>query len=1594
MKRLSSRLKINYGFRTVILIFMMIFAVCAVLKPNTAYATLDNTVPTGPTEFDRPVVYVNTYALAVSTGNMDGSSIGLFRIEYEDHSGDVHKHYIFPHDGDYERSMKLLEKSNMNAKTDRQEAFRALGYAYDAWDDRSLVSALQANSQDVFFFQTDYPVAKITEIAVYTDLTAGNSHGWECSGLAVYGVDQLIGSKMTGYVSETTSVSFAGPLMARLESKTPYFDAIYDSVYFLNPSSSIYKLNTSFSSDNVYSDTEGNEYILKLDIADVYGAGIESFVNNSMETISNLHLPEVLNLEVTYTGTDNTTRSIDIPMITSTLVSAMEELGENVKLVDFAGQGESLAVKVNLPYFDALKSVKVSYGPEAALKESRLKEVGTDEKKAAIKNRITSNTDKIAISGISIYNAADSQSELVYEDQDGTILTPKVTGSPLFYYTADNFQGVEVGLNKSIILNMNRYKDGARLEPVNNQQYFLFVVETDTVTTSASRRIVPNITMQLAYDSIKGSTETTQVYQLKELAKNYYGYVPDVSYNDCGYSMNVNAGGRLYALAALNDVEAFTSVTFGLKNLSEEWQISNFEIYNVSSLSKRYAKWLPGGKDFFGQSTKMEYYREINGSKTLSDSAKMFDAPIRAFIQNGEKQTIDFASLNVSDGGSTVDWRGDNTNSMDYEITNAELLGFRNAKVNYQVDVKVANNGGSNEDDGDSGSKNYFYFQLVFENGVSSVVQANQMIEGDRFIAGRISSFNIATNYDYGNLVAVRIMPDDFSEKADPYDKLNIEYVNVTKKENSGFLKVWSAADIGWIGIDYVEEAGENGTKVTTGRYRDELFGTYEVTNTLSGVELQFAVTTGAYEKESKNRQFVGSVTAEIGYLDTNGGYKIVSLDAVQAMYEYANKTPSSTAGNGKRESSSEFMFLENRTNRFTHFINDLSELVDIRLYVYSDGGGDLNISSISAALVSKEGMVGINKWGEYEKNSVLLPLTKNANPIAPFHVEKNMEISADILFKATDKGILAGLANGSWPYTINKDVGLNDDYLNVLVYAKNDRREYPDADLRVTIDYSDSFGQGYRVAHDLEYHYSTDGTVYYSVDNVRAGDLQAIKEIRVERTSGSDDPELGEIIVHQIRDEQIIQTSIYDLGGKAASTSPSATVFQSAADVDAQQRVTVIFDATMDKRTLQSGKTDVAVALNYTSTQDPSGKEYVSSYKYLTSNDIKMISGGQNVDIEFNVPNVEEVTGITVAATGGLGVHVDSAVVAIYHDSEESEEIEEWYSICENMQIINESAVLPVTTKMLDSQNTLVPVQIGVTTGLENGINTGTQAPIRMIMQYRGFDEEMYEIQIPDIRKYTVSGDYSSDGAAEIELILQNVAEIYKVSFEPYDDVETNTESWKIGTISIRSGVGSAFNKVHITLDGDKAFAYENSPVNISFKKIIVNLAYYDGDEWQVLKNSTGGCIIDAGSTLNLISEIENSSTETIVKAYEVNGDSRRDVTDHYMTIDRDVYKLQFRVPKKDIQADTTFEIVLTANGLEEYQSVLTVVVKPVAEEESEEDAEETESKETESKETVPAETTPLETAPGEKIPIGVITAGTNSEQEDKKESSAERID
>ena len=215
------------------------------------------------------------------------------------------------------------------------------------------------------------------------------------------------------------------------------------------------------------------------------------------------------------------------------------------------------------------------------------------------------------------------------------------------------------------------------------------------------------------------------------------------------------------------------------------------------------------------------------------------------------------------------------------------------------------------------------------------------------------------------------------------------------------------------------------------------------------------------------------------------------------------------------------------------------------------------------------------------------------------------------------------------------------------------------------------------------------------------------------------------------------------------------------------------------------------------------------------------------------------------------------------------------------------------------------------------------------MVINYNGFDNNSYTTEVEDIRKYTVSGDYTTNGVGVVELMLPNMKEINTLTFEPYDYIDSNTEMWKMSEVSVNYGVGEVIKKAQISMADKDAFAYEGTPVRVVLRRILVKLQYKEGDIEKLLQNTTGGCIREVGEQLHLKVTVENSGMEGEIKAYEVIDGIRRDVSDKYLSKADDCSELIFSVPNGSIVEDAKFEIVASSKEMPEFESVLSVTVK-----------------------------------------------------------------
>ncbi|MDD6207626.1 MAG: hypothetical protein PUB10_03785, partial [Clostridiales bacterium] len=1638
MREKRSKAKRNKRFRQFAMFGVLMFLLAAQLcmSQRTAYAD-------GKT----------SYILEVSTGVADGGCIGFFCVTFQDDAGKEHKEYIFPNDGDYEANRQMFEEKSGDFKV-KKNTIKNLGYVYMKWVSSKNNVALDKNSVDYYMIETDYRVKTVKSISFCSDLNAGTSSTWSCNGLKLYQLDEngLKGMKMYGCISGNSYLDFSGTLIAQLGTKDETesketgkvvlsntqrdFSFSQDTECFLTPDKDNKKYPLYVFSDDLTNEmslkslprkeaADNQSYLFKLDLADQYGAGIESFFNDSKnKDLVSMSLPEVLDLRVTYKDTEDVKHTVHMPVVTSAIAYAQSKVGADQKIYveHFAGQGESLVFSGTLPDCQQVESVKLTYGSDAALKESGLSEINeeipaqnpseepwlypqkyTTERKQR-KYKVAS--DPIAITGFSVYklNEKDSGKVQITEgEQNGNILQVNIPDDlkPSWYYTAPNVKGVEVKAEKNISMMLEEYKPGAVLKPDTGLQKYLLVIDTYEVATKSSAAQEPNIKISLNYEVSNGQKRQTNTYELKQLAKSYYGFVPDVSQRDCAYSMGVSAGGRLCAILEMKDVKRFTGATFSIEGQNEEWQMSHFSIYLIDNnqFSCRKVKWRTEPKRAFGHLSNVEYYREVNGKDVLDPTGAMFDAPVTLMLKNGQSKSINFDSKEVSEAEALTDWMETEKYSMRYETTLSNL-GFYNAKYQYEIKVKVKGNAENSVDDGDSGSKNFFYFQLIFTDGKneteSAVVQANQQLQSDGFLTGSTAVFHINVNRNYGELKAIKIIPDQVSKDADPYDKLNIDNITISRRGSTGIVQSWIVENVGWIGIDY-KDSGEESPANEITRPMEEVARVFNVTEGKTECEIQFAITTGSYSnryvvegsEQKLSPQFTGAVYATIGYLDSKGRYQTTTLDVVEQMYAYAEKQPTNDTitvqvGNTatkRRVSDPDYMFRENHTDRFTVAFSDISTIYDMELFAVGTQSGVLNIKSISAAVITTKGQVAINSDAEYELTGNQIPMTTNKDAIPSVEIATSTPADIPVSFQKSDDNMITDIQNGTWAYTQTRDPISKNDYLNVIVYPddtkkdsegnveKNEdgiesKEDYSSRTMTVKVRYGDPYGQmmdvgspkpvqlKYRPAKDGSKK-TEDGQCFYAM-KIGAQGFEHL--ISIELKSNASVP-LKEAIVQQVRDGKIIESYWCDLSKQDAQNTAKGVGTSVAAKSDGKQVVILQLGSQTKEDTLEEEKKDIAVKLHYRSTGDPSGnQEYASKTVFATDfTTIRKIGPGSTFAFTFNnVSDVEEITGISVSATGRLSIDVERACIGDYQietlkpvvgDSAQNnaavqsgadtgtgqngttegtgqnvtaagttkENLVGWYNINKPVTVSNGLKTLLVDSSEWKGPDTVTPVYINFVTSTET--NAGTNGKIRMTVNYLDSNNKDRTEVFEDIQNSTYEGNYQVGQTAKVRLLLNDCQEISSITLEPYGGELGTKESWSPESMELSYGIGNSDDIKYKLCTFDNEAIYEGSPKTIGVSNVMVEVNYEVNEETFDVINNSESHIVESNTQVKMGYKVHNSNKGVAVKAYRVidaSGGKKaradatseviRDMTDNSVT---------FKAPNNTSGKDMDYEVV-----------------------------------------------------------------------------------
>ena len=303
----------------------------------------------------------NTYALVVSTGGQSGDSIQYFKVVYEDIDGIRRSEYILKDDSksSFDWSQKF---SNVEGRRLTASHRFSIVYGWDQICSSIPSTPLQAEQRDTYLFETVYDVKRIVGLEIMQ-----NAGQWDCQGLWLYQVDQIYGEEMYGYVSSDAYVNFSGWRLAELEMTYKGGERIYTTLQTSRPK--LYRMGENghpeFNlliwdrSEAEYDSTNNaREYAMRLDITDVYGAGIEQFAMD--KPIGEVKLRDSLKMDIRYQDTFGCVQTISVNVLPSSLLWALDKgVSDSTKLVGYAQQGDTLLFPVKIPYFADLLKVSL-----------------------------------------------------------------------------------------------------------------------------------------------------------------------------------------------------------------------------------------------------------------------------------------------------------------------------------------------------------------------------------------------------------------------------------------------------------------------------------------------------------------------------------------------------------------------------------------------------------------------------------------------------------------------------------------------------------------------------------------------------------------------------------------------------------------------------------------------------------------------------------------------------------------------------------------------------------------------------------------------------------------------------------------------------------------------------------------------------------------------------------------------------------------------------------------------------------------------------------------------------------------------------------
>lgn len=1371
------------------------------------------------------------YALEITTGSagVNMEDISTIIISYKEKRwGDERVHAIYPkEDADHtisfsgESDEATLQKQVMKECEETADE-NALNYQFLPYSTRTL-----------FFV----PLNEIGEVTSIKILFAGTSGKWSIQGMRLIEVDSSVTPVRSGnaVVSGVKRECYTGKRIMEMQGKTyeiGWGDAdIFREITTNSQSASYLKNFKETDSEAAYTtyDAGRDDYIIRLNIADDYMAGLESLANESGGT-TNLHKmkpADLMYVTVCYEDIYGDIQRANVPVISNVLAEAQKTDGA---VNGLAQQGDELAFTAHLYGFKKLITgeTQSNYGMEVTVGKDRVQKNCYLTQNGTRANTAETIKDAVSLTDIQMYRKADvtlnseiSSSVLTFSFADGTWEKPV----PEYYFEYSKYTGRKIEYNQTQRFAMSdNTSEKETIKTAQRDNSGLYLVEIDTADIDKAAT-ADDLDISFTYKTIGSSVyvgttsnkstttsdvstglqNVTNVYSIRDQVREFYGYWPASgdSPDDYAYHKGTQKGGKLYFLLSLSDVDTFVSATVSL-NGKDEWQTSGIKISRVTSLSKRtiaFAEDAPNTVNWGTKSTTTD--REIDRKV---ESQEIASSSQQVLVRANKQKTIYFdETKSVIETDTTEEW-DPYADDMSYEkaCTN---LGFAKNGVSYDVDVIVAGSASANSSDGDCGSKNLFYFRLNFENGSSAYVLANQQLSADGFRTGQTERFSVWTNRDYGDLSSVDIIPDDTSSNSDVYDKLNIAKIRVNKKGNNSLNRAWEITNPGWIGIDYVEDGKDisnTGNSASEGRYAGEIVRSFPVDRTTYSVRLLFAISTGEYKE--KENQFSGSVRAELSYTDSNNEPQSISFDLVHQLYEYDQVQGSDTTmetidGKTYYVADNSLMFRGDSTDRFFLDLSDVKSLESLDLTVKNksgEGKATWRINSVGVSLVTETGQMIYNSNNEYVYTGETKELTcqnSNTSPAYSMSLAGGDISEVNVEFKPNEITI-DDTSSSSASATVTRKPSGNNDTLNFYII--------PDAASRSRINnYNMKLDFGYVNAYGGQYVNGINtlrkNSQSFYVQGVSARNFNLLERVAYRATAqGSDTGYISgeEMVVQQVRSGVLLNTYRADMNNIYLD-SPDGVLNFSRYTNRQTQTVSLYFGKEMQKQELSEGKKDVAVSIGFKTTVGGETQSYHSPYVFLTDEQYEEIYAGMIADVDFHIPYLSEITDVRVSGVGDVSGQIEKVLVSTYtkdnsanletpavdaseeewskyrqnqKDAQKDRECNGWYSSNESLSLKDDVTVFRNFSADPYVSGALVPVTVTLTAD-ENTVDAN--ADLSLVVKYKKRNRESeYEETIESVRNRAgAESRFEAEQSVTVQMMLSNVDDITGLKLKTTQD-------------------------------------------------------------------------------------------------------------------------------------------------------------------------------------------------------------------------------